>query len=120
LAWQRRVAFSRMIAKTDFKSPGDELITRNTSAVAFCCSNAASRSRLNNAIFVSALVLEAVRRRMTFGARERFVFVVVRRRFFMASLSAGRVPMVTIPRRYTENTKNGQAWHWNCFSAGHD
>ena len=53
-----RVAFSRIASKTGFKSPGDELMTFSTSAVAFCCSNASSRSRLSSAIFVLALLLE--------------------------------------------------------------
>ena len=115
LARQRRVALSRMTANTCCKPSGDALMTRSTSAVAFCCSSNSSRSRLSSVFFVLALVLEGLRRPLTFGALGRFAFVVVRRRFFMASLSAGRVPMITIPRRYTEDTKNGQAWHLICF-----
>src|SRR6516164_4435883 len=38
LASQMRVAFSNIASKTGFKSPGDELIMRSTSAVAVCSS----------------------------------------------------------------------------------
>jgi hypothetical protein len=45
-------------------------------------------------------VLEVLRR-LSFGALGRFVFVIVRRRVFMASLSAARVPVPAMlpPRR---------------------
>ena len=39
LASQMRVAFSNMAANTGSRSPGDELMTRSTSAVAVCCSS---------------------------------------------------------------------------------
>ena len=39
LASQSRVAFSSMASKTGCNSPGDELMTRSTSAVAVCCSS---------------------------------------------------------------------------------
>src|SRR5262249_21687343 len=42
---QIRVAFSRIVLKTGFKSPGDELITLRTSEAAESCSKASSRSR---------------------------------------------------------------------------
>ena len=41
---------------------------RSTSAVAFCCSSNSSRSRLSSAFFVLALVLDGLRRPLTFGA----------------------------------------------------
>jgi hypothetical protein len=85
-----------MTAKTGFKSPGDALMTRSTSAVACCCSSASSRSRLSSAIVVSALAIEGLRRPPTFGALRRFVLVVVRRRIFMAPLSAAGVPIAAM------------------------
>ena len=94
LAWQIRVAFSKMAWNTGSNWPGEELMMRSTSEVALCCSSASSRSCLSSAIFVSALVLDGLRRPLTFGALWRFIFVGVRRRFFMASLSAARVPIV--------------------------
>ena len=104
-ASQIRTAFSKIASKTAFKSPGDELITLRTSKAAESCSNASSRSRLNSAIFL-ALVLEESRRPLTFGALDRFVFVVARRRFFMALLSAAHVPIAAMPpprrREYQE------------------
>src|SRR6516225_2411974 len=48
-----RVAFSRIASKTDFTSPGDELITLRTSAVAISRSKAWSRSRRNRATSVA-------------------------------------------------------------------
>jgi hypothetical protein len=54
-----------------------------------------------------ALLLEVLRRPLTFGALGRFVLVVVRRRFFMASPSAARVPiraMLTPQRREYQET----------------
>ena len=54
-----RVAFSSMALKTGSNSPGDELMMRSTSAVAFSRSRASSRSRLRRAISVSrAAVVE--------------------------------------------------------------
>src|SRR5579864_8773463 len=46
LARQRRVALSRMTAKTRCKSSGDALIRRSTSAAAACCCKASFNSRL--------------------------------------------------------------------------
>jgi hypothetical protein len=37
---QRRVAFSSIASNTGARSPGDELMTWRTSAVAVCCSRA--------------------------------------------------------------------------------
>jgi hypothetical protein len=53
---------------------------RSTSAVAFCCSNASSRSRLSSAIFVLVLALEGLRRPLTFGALGRSSVAALRRR----------------------------------------
>ena len=46
LASQRRVAFASMASKTGSNSPGDELMTRSTSAVAVCCSSDSVSSRV--------------------------------------------------------------------------
>ena len=43
-AWHIRVAFSSIALKTGCSSPGEQLMMRNTSAVAVCCSNASLRS----------------------------------------------------------------------------
>jgi hypothetical protein len=49
-------------------------------------------------MFVLALVVEGFRRALTFGELGGFVLVDVRRRFFMASLTAAGVPqMATQP-----------------------
>jgi hypothetical protein len=79
-----RVAFSRIASKTGFKSPGDELMTLRTSEAAESCSNASSRSRLSEAIVVPALVLEALRRPLTFGALKRCGVAAFRRRALIA------------------------------------
>src|SRR6516164_4882564 len=38
-----RVALSRIVSKTGFNSPGEELMTLSTSDVAVCCSNDSER-----------------------------------------------------------------------------
>jgi hypothetical protein len=43
-ASQRRIAFSSIVSNTGARSPGEELMTWSTSAVAVCCANASSRS----------------------------------------------------------------------------
>src|SRR5580700_6377038 len=75
-----RVAFSRIASKTGFKSPGDDLTTLRTSEAAESCSIVSSRSRLSSAIFVSALVLDVLRRPPTFGALGRCNVAAFRRR----------------------------------------
>ena len=81
-------------------------MTLSTSAVAFCCSSNSSRSRVSNAFFVLTLVQEGLRRPLTFGALERFAFVVVRRRFFMALLPAAGVPIAAmLPPQHREYRK---------------
>src|SRR5580700_7530943 len=99
LAWQIRVALFKIDLKTGSNSPGDELMTLRTSEAAESCSNASSRSRLSSAFFV--LALDGSLHPLTFGALGRFVFEAVRRRFFMASSSAARVPVAAMspPRR---------------------
>ena len=78
-------------------------MTRSTSAVACCCSSNSSRSRVSNVFFVPALVLEGFRRPLAFGALGRFALVVVRRRFFMASLSAAGLPIASmLPPRHRD------------------
>ena len=84
------------MSRTVCRSKVERLITLSTSAVAFSRSNASSRSRLSNAFFVLALVLEGLRRPLAFGALGRFTFVVVRRRLFMASLTAAGVPIAAM------------------------
>ena len=45
-ASHRRIAFSSIASNTGARSPGEELMTRKTSAVAVCCSKA-SRVSVN-------------------------------------------------------------------------
>ena len=47
-ASQMRVAFSSIAWNTGSSSPGDELMTRNTSAVAVCCSSDSVSSRVRS------------------------------------------------------------------------
>jgi hypothetical protein len=49
-----RIAFSRIASNTGARSPGELLMTRNTSAVAVCCSSA-SRVSVNNRAFSIAM-----------------------------------------------------------------
>jgi hypothetical protein len=51
-----------MVSSTGRISVGELEMIRKTSAVAFCCSSASSRSRLSSAYFVLALALEGLRR----------------------------------------------------------
>jgi len=62
LAVQRRVAFSRMVWKTESSSPGEVEITCKTSAVAFSRSTASSRSRRRRSDPLSARTVGALRR----------------------------------------------------------
>src|SRR5262249_41725723 len=62
LAVQRRVAFSRMVWKTESSSPGEVEMTCKTSAVAFSRSSASSRSRRRRADSLSARTVVALRR----------------------------------------------------------
>ena len=48
-ASHRLIAFSSIASNTGLRSPGDELMTCNTSAVAVCCSRASSRSAVRSA-----------------------------------------------------------------------
>jgi hypothetical protein len=64
-----------MASNTGLSSPGEELMTRSTSAVAFSRSSAASRSRESRAIFVS--FFEADKRvRAIFDATPRLALIV--------------------------------------------
>ena len=77
-------------------------MTSSTSNVACCCF-ASFSSRLRCATFVSRPAADDPRRRTAFGALGRFALVVVRRRFFMASLPAARVPIAALlPPRHRE------------------
>ena len=49
-----RIAFSSIASNTGARSPGEELMTCNTSAVAVCCSNA-SRVSVNSRAFSIAM-----------------------------------------------------------------
>ena len=49
---QRETAFRTIVSNTGCTSAGEVRITRRISAVAFCCSSASSRSRLNSATFL--------------------------------------------------------------------
>ena len=53
-AAQRRLALLRRFWKTGSNSPGDELMTRNTSDVAVCCSND-SRNSFSSRVFSMAM-----------------------------------------------------------------
>src|SRR4051812_39978353 len=48
-ASHRLIAFSRIASNTGARSPGEELMTCNTSAVAVCCAKASSRSAVRSA-----------------------------------------------------------------------
>src|SRR5262249_35207248 len=59
---QMRTAFSSMAWKIGSSWPAEELMTRNTSAVAFSRSSASSRSRRSRADSLSARTVVALRR----------------------------------------------------------
>src|SRR6516165_8761166 len=59
---QMRTAFSSMAWKIGSSWPAEELMTRNTSAVAFSRSSASSRSRQSRADSLSARIVLALRR----------------------------------------------------------
>ena len=69
-----------MTWKTGSSPAGEELMTRSTSAVAFCCSSASSRSRLNSATFLFRSAADDLRWCATFGAVRRFGVAAFRRR----------------------------------------
>jgi hypothetical protein len=50
---QRLWAFSRIASKTGVRSPGDELMTCSTSAVAVCCSKASRVSVISRAFSIA-------------------------------------------------------------------
>ena len=52
-ASQRRIAFSNIASNTGARSPGEELMTCNTSAVAVCCSNASRVSVISRAFSIA-------------------------------------------------------------------
>ena len=47
------IAFSSIASNTGARSPGEELMTRNTSAVAVCCSNASRVSVISRAFSIA-------------------------------------------------------------------
>ena len=99
LASQIRVAFSSMAWNTGSSSPGDALMTRSTSAVAVCCSNASSRSRVSTAIFVSWLTAEEL--------RPTTAFDVVRRRILAGSPLCLGAPSHRLPLRLRTRHRSG-------------
>ena len=48
-----RIAFSSIASNTGARSPGEELMTCNTSAVAVCCSNASRVSVISRAFSIA-------------------------------------------------------------------
>jgi hypothetical protein len=46
-------AFSNIVSNTGARSPGEELMTCNTSAVAVCCSNASRVSVMSRAFSIA-------------------------------------------------------------------
>jgi len=56
----RRIAFSSIASNTGARSPGEELMTCNTSAVAICCSKA-SRVSVNSRAFSIAMTAWAAK-----------------------------------------------------------
>jgi len=59
-ASQSRIAFSSIASNTGARSPGDELMTCNTSAVAVCCSRA-SRVSVRSRAFSIAMTAWAAK-----------------------------------------------------------
>ncbi|MGA8174511.1 MAG: hypothetical protein WB839_07150, partial [Pseudolabrys sp.] len=87
VASQMRVAFANIALKTGSSSPGDELMTLSTSAVAASRSRASASSRASCSTFVSLLpVARLLRRRAAFGAFPRLN--VLRRCVFTVLLPA--------------------------------
>jgi hypothetical protein len=106
----RRIRFRTIASNTGPGSVIESLIEDSISPIASCHSMASSRSRVSSATLFRRLSSEEVRRTLTFGALGRFVFVAVRRRFFMASQSAERVPIVAmLPPRDGEYRKTPAA-----------
>src|SRR5215469_2498619 len=68
LAAQTCTAFSSIALKTGSSSPGDPPMTRNTSLVAACCSNASLSSRRSRATSVSWPEADELLWRTVFGA----------------------------------------------------
>jgi hypothetical protein len=53
IAPQRACALSNIASNTGARSPGEELMTCNTSAVAVCCSNASRVSLISRAFSIA-------------------------------------------------------------------
>src|SRR5215472_3130796 len=68
LASQTCTAFSSIALKTGSSSPGDPPMTRNTSLVAACCSNASLSSRRSRTTSVSWPEADELLWRTAFGA----------------------------------------------------
>src|SRR5580700_6335391 len=106
-----RTALARMVSKTRSRSPVELAMTRSTSEVAFCSSDASSTSRLSCAIFAAGLGEEERRRCAGFGARPRFG-AVLRRRGLSPALECRRIasPEAQDRHRSESNRPSGSAW----------
>jgi hypothetical protein len=99
--WRLRTAFSSMVANTDWRSPGELLITCNTSDVAVCCSIASSRSRVRRSSSSCRSAIEGLRR-----AHGPWCTAALRRnrlagsRFGRLSACSG-APFHCLPQRFT-------------------
>src|SRR6476661_7720197 len=80
-----RTASSSMARKTGSSCPGDELMTRKTSVVAFCCSSASFSSRLSRATSVSLPDRDELAGAPAFAASGCFGFGVFGRRPLIGS-----------------------------------
>ena len=99
LASQIRVAFASMAAKTGCRSPGELEMTRSTSAVAFCCSRASSRSRRSRLISVGGRAAAARRARVGALLRLRFVLVPPLR---LPGLPSRDAVIASVSRKYRQ------------------
>ena len=84
-------------SKTDFKSPGEELMTLRISDAADSCSNASSRSWASRAAFVSRLAAEERLRPAAFDAARRFGVTALRRLVLTGSPPAPERRFIAFP-----------------------
>src|SRR5579864_8066710 len=100
-----------MVAKTHSRSPAELAMTRSTSEVAFCSSDASLSSRLSRAIFAVGLGAAEWRRRAGFGARLRFG-AVFRRRGSSPALECRRIasPEALDAHRSESDWPSGSGW----------
>ncbi len=79
-------------------------MTRSTSEVAVCCSNASSRSRVSRATSVSWLAADGLLRGAAFGALRRFGIAALARRVLTG------LP-TSLERRLTASPPRLRTWH---------